>query len=198
MDINNTKIIKDPALGNGLAASLDIDAGEVIISIPEPFLILVEKEALNKVCSYCLIEKESAGLKRCSGCKVTQYCTITCQKSDWNFIHQKECPILKRLPGVPPTPVRGMIQVLLRHQYGQSLDPQWASLESHIKSLNKTKRWDEIILQAKAAVEFSKNPSDRMEMAINLLCRVSHALHALGSCSRTSSRCRPTPSVPPS
>jgi len=173
MEVNRVQIIKDPVLGNALAASENFEPGDVAISIPEPFLIVVEQGALDRVCSYCLIEKDLSTLKKCTGCKIVRYCSTTCQKADWKLIHQKECAILKRLPGVPPTPVRALIQLLLRHQYGQGLDPQWAGLESHTDGFMKGKRFDGLLLQAKGAVEFSGSPQDRMEIAINLLCRVS-------------------------
>lgn len=174
MDIDKTSIIQDSKLGNSLTAALDISPGEVIISISEPFLIVVEKDTLNQVCSYCFAPSEAASLRRCAGCKVTRYCSAACQKADWGSIHSKECSILKKLPGVPPTAVRGMIQILLRHAYGKNLDPKWAGLESHINELRKSKRWEEIMLQARAAVKYSKGTSALMEMALNLLCRVSY------------------------
>jgi hypothetical protein len=175
MDINTTILIKDPIAGSGLAASQDIGTSDVIIQVSSPYLLVVEKEALEKVCSFCLIEAPAVDrpLKRCSACKVPRYCSPDCQKKDWIAVHQKECPALKNLPDIPPTPVRGLMQVLLRHRHGSSLDPRWVGLESHVEDLKKNRlRWDEIVLQAKAAVEFSQSPSDRMDVAIQVLCRV--------------------------
>ncbi|PMD41801.1 SET domain-containing protein [Hyaloscypha variabilis F] len=175
MDINNTIVITDPIAGSGLAASQDIGIGDVIIQLSSPYLLIVEKEALENVCSFCLIEASSVDipLKRCSACRVPRYCSSGCQKKDWTVVHQKECPILKKLPDIPPTPVRALMQLLLRHQHGTSLDPRWAGLESHVADMKKDrKRWDEIVLQAQAAVGFSKSPQDRIEVTIQVLCRM--------------------------
>ena len=65
------------------------------------------------------------------------------------------------------------MQVLLRHRYGTSLDPRWSGLKSHVEDFKKDRvRWGEIVLQAQAAIRFSKSPQDRMEAAIQVLCRV--------------------------
>ncbi|TVY18552.1 SET domain and MYND-type zinc finger protein 6 [Lachnellula arida] len=174
MDLNHTKTVKDPVLGNGLAASKDLSAGSPIIKISSPFLIVVEKDALEKVCSYCLIESgpSSSSLKKCTGCKVVRYCTPACQKADWKVIHKNECSLLQRLPGIPPTPVRALYQALLRYvRPAFELDERSAGLEHHVGDLKRDrKRWDEIVLQAKGALEFSKTPADKMDMVTRLLC----------------------------
>jgi MYND finger len=183
MDINTTTVIKDPIAGSGLAASQDIGTGDVIIHLLSPYLLVVEKDALEKVCSFCLIEATSVDqpLKRCGACRVSRYCSPGCQKKDWMAVHQKECPALKKLPDIPPTPVRALMQVLLRHRHGNSLDPRWTGLESHVEQLKMDRvRWDEIVLQAKAAVEFSKSPSDQLDVAIQVLCRVGCLLLNFG------------------
>ena len=181
MDVNNTKTIKDSILGNGLTPNSDVEAGELLISISSPFLILVEKEALDEVCSYCFAENESSSLKRCSGCKVPRYCSAACQKKDWTSIHQKECSILKKMPGIPPTAVRGLIQLCLRNLHQPDSSPTWMNLEGHVKELRQSRRWEEIVLQSTAAVEFSKCPKDWMEWVTNLLCRVClHSFHHHG------------------
>ena len=173
MDLNNTKTIKYATLGNGLTPIFDTEADEVLISISSPLLILVEKEALDKVCSYCFVPKQNADLKRCNGCKVPRYCSTACQKVDWALIHQKECSILKKMPGVPPTAVRGLIQLCLRNAHPPGLDTDWVGLEGHLNELRQSSRWDQISLQSTAAVEYSKSPKNWVEWTTNLLCRVS-------------------------
>jgi hypothetical protein len=75
MDINNTSVIKDPIAGSGLAANKHINTGDAIIQLCSPYLLIVEKEALEKVCSFCLIKALSLDrpLKRYSAYKVPQY-----------------------------------------------------------------------------------------------------------------------------
>jgi len=174
MDFNHSHTIKDPVLGNGLAASRDLAAGSPIVKISEPFLLVVEKDALEKVCSYCLIESDASSLKRCTGCKVVRYCTPACQKADWKLIHKNECSLLQKLPGIPPTAVRALYQALLRYMRPTfELDERSKGLEHHSEDLKKVmKRWDEIVLQAKGALEFSKTPADKMDTVTRLLCIV--------------------------
>ena len=91
-------------------------------------------------------------------------------------MHSRECKILKTLPGVPPTAVRALIVMLLRK--GEELDGDeerdWKGLESHLGELKgDVKRWEEIILQARAGVELTKAGTERMEEAMRWLCVVS-------------------------
>jgi hypothetical protein len=174
MDINKSKIIKVPGLGNGLAASEDLNAGETIVRISNPYIAVVEKAALTTACSFCLYESES--LKRCSKCKVAQYCSPECQVKAWKAEHKKECAVLKNLPDVPPTAVRALIQVLQRHACGAAPDPRWEGLETNLGSLRRSKRWDEIVMQAQAGIAFSKSPSTWSDVALGVLSRVSPPL----------------------
>jgi hypothetical protein len=169
----NVKQVRYPGFGNGLAANHDLDAGDAIVEISNPFLVVVENAALDRVCSQCLSEAQNS-LKRCTACKVVQYCSVACQSAAWKSIHKEECRIYKKLPRVPPTAVRGMMQLLLRKEIsGDTRDSRWAGLEGHVTELQRHNRWDEIVLQAKAAVEWTASPQTYMEPAINLLCRVS-------------------------
>ncbi|KAF4636889.1 hypothetical protein G7Y89_g1188 [Cudoniella acicularis] len=173
MDINNSQPVKerDRTLGNGLAAAKDIAPGDVIVRINDTFLIVVEKAALEQVCSYCLAEAEASTLKRCVGCQKVRYCNATCQQADWKLIHKSECSLFRRLPDVPPTPVRALYQALRRNlpieQDSSSISPQ----EHHFEELkNEKKTRDEILLQARAAVEFSKSPISKMDDVAKFMC----------------------------
>lgn len=176
MDPNNTTIALFPGTGNGLTPSHDISPGDILIKISNPYLLVVERDALNTVCSFCLLESQpDTSLKKCGGCKIPQYCGKVCQKADWKAGHVKECPLLKGLPDVPPTPVRGLMQLLLRHETGMELDERWKGLESHKKELEKdVERWGEMVLQGRGAVEFSKfgGGEEGVKLALEMLCRV--------------------------
>jgi SET and MYND domain-containing protein len=173
MDINKTKPTPFPGFGNGLAADKDIEAGEVLLGITNPYLAIVENGALNQVCSQCFTEAPD-GLKGCLGCSTVKYCSTACQSRAWESIHKKECRILRKLPQVPPTPVRGLMQLLLRKKVaGSASDPCWVRLEGHDMELKSNNRWDEIVLQATAAVEWTASPREYMESALDALCRVS-------------------------
>jgi hypothetical protein len=142
------------------------------VGISNPFLIVVENAALDRVCSECLFEAPRS-LKRCTACKVVQYCSVACQSAAWKSIHKEECRIYKKLPQIAPTAVRGLMQLLLRKEISAvAPDSRWAELEGHATELQKNTRWDEIVLQAKAAVEWTASPQSYMEPAVLVLCRV--------------------------
>ncbi len=189
MDINNTTVIKSPDFRNGLASTRDASPGDVLINIPSPYLFVVEQDALDRVCSQCLLDihsadgEETLSLKRCGACKIPKYCSPACQKEHWKFIHKKECPVFKKLPRCPPTPVRALMQVLWKHKYGGSYDPLWEDLEAHLAELEKDqKRWGDICLQAKAAAEFTDGPFTDVLVATQVLCRVSPPTSCALSC----------------
>ena len=173
MDINKSKVVAYAGSGNGLAATSDLEAGDAIIEIVDPYVVVVEKASLGKVCSQCLLETKD--LKKCAKCKVARYCSTSCQTEDWRSMHKLECPALRKMPDVPPTPVRALMQILLTHKFGAAPDPRWKDLTSNQQAFSKTSRWQDIVLQATAASKFAKYPSDAasMNLAVGVLCRVS-------------------------
>ena len=106
MGINKTKVITVPGAGNGLASVPDLEAGDLIIEIANPYIIVVEKASLDKVCSKCLLKTDK--LKRCARCKVAQYCSTNCQSTAWKSVHKLECSAMAEMPSIPPTPVRAL------------------------------------------------------------------------------------------
>ena len=42
-------------------------------------------------CSYCNTYKLKKELKKCSKCYSARYCSIACQRRDWNIKHKKQC-----------------------------------------------------------------------------------------------------------
>ncbi|TAQ89569.1 hypothetical protein B7494_g2119 [Chlorociboria aeruginascens] len=175
MDVNHTIIIKDAELGTGLATSVDLESGDVILRITNPFLTIVENATLDRVCSQCLFGYEAEELKKCTGCKIVRYCSKKCQEISWKSIHKKECTIFKGRGAdkIIPTTTRAVIQTLLRHQYGASLDPIWAALVSQRESQEKQPVWESIILQAQSSIMWTQKPREWINVAIELLCRVN-------------------------
>ena len=56
MDFNYSQVVEYPDLGNGLAAARDFEEGDAIVRVNEPYLIIVEKKALQEVsCSKIII-----------------------------------------------------------------------------------------------------------------------------------------------
>ncbi|CZT45736.1 uncharacterized protein RSE6_06073 [Rhynchosporium secalis] len=173
LDVDKTCRISTP-YGIGLAATSALKAGSLIIKLHPPNLLLVEKSSLQTICSFCILE--SSSLKRCSGCKILYYCSKKCQNRHWKEIHRLECKILKVLPDIPPTAVRALIVMLSREPIESqgTEEKTWKELESHVSELKgERKRWEEIFLQARAGVEFTKAGGARMEDAIRWLCVLS-------------------------
>lgn len=175
MLINKSKVVAFLGSGNGLAAASDLEAGDAVIEIANPYIVVVEKASLDKVCSQCLLETKD--LKKCSKCKVARYCSTSCQAEAWISMHKLECPGLRRMPDVPPTPVRALMQILLTHNFGTLPDPRWVNLTSNQQAFSRTDRWPDIVLQATAASQYAKFKSDHasMNLAVGALCRVSQA-----------------------
>jgi hypothetical protein len=175
-DVNYTIGIRTVNTGNGLAASKIIPAGTPIVKISSPHLILLEKAHLESTCSWCYKQPDANALKKCSSCKTVRYCTAECQKKDWNAIHKKECKILKNAPDVWPTPTRGLIQLILRHRYGDDPDPKWEGLVMNTMNLMKdSNRFDQLSLQALAAAKFT-GQTEWVEWGVKLLCQVRISL----------------------
>lgn len=77
--------------------------GDVLLRV-RPEVAVLSTALLEKRCSACYSPSiiapgtaSSAGrLQRCSGCKVTRYCSPSCQKRDWPA-HRDECKALKAM-----------------------------------------------------------------------------------------------------
>lgn len=130
----------------------------------------VENSCLSSICSYCC--NPSSTLKRCTGCRVPYYCSVLCQKDAWKSGgHKAECSIYKDLPGILPTETRALMSSILR----KKLEPRsrWIGLERHVEELKRSERWESIVLQARAAVSYTKTPEEYMGIVVEMLCRVS-------------------------
>jgi len=77
---------------------------------------------MANVCDSCLSSPNifdhlpPVSLYRCSKCKLSYYCNITCQSKAWPE-HSKECKYLKNIqPRVPPAIVRLILRTCLKHK----------------------------------------------------------------------------------
>ncbi|UZJ56143.1 hypothetical protein CBS101457_005463 [Exobasidium rhododendri] len=60
-----------------------------------PEVTVPSSESLHTMCHVCFTpSKDGKVLQRCSGCKMIRYCSITCQKADWQA-HKQECKALQ-------------------------------------------------------------------------------------------------------
>ncbi|KAI1329138.1 SET domain-containing protein [Xylariaceae sp. FL0255] len=124
-------------------------------------------------------------LKACTACRSVYYCSQACQRADWNLVHKAECKVFRRVKtgghDFLPTPVRGLVQVLLR----PGLEAAVRELEGHEEEFRRTGEgdaggdegggfWGDAQLQARAALHYlgrEANPRSLGE-AVSILCKL--------------------------
>lgn len=92
-NVTNIYTKKTKYAGNGLFASKDIPAGDLILRVDRPFLAVLDSPLLNDACSNCFVWVPQGGaaaggdgrdnviLRACTGCKVVRYCGKV--RGDW-------------------------------------------------------------------------------------------------------------------
>ena len=63
------------------------DAGDSLLA-----LLLIPAGGAFEKCSGCEAQKPRTDLKRCSECKDVWYCSVECQRADWQS-HRKLCKV---------------------------------------------------------------------------------------------------------
>ncbi|XP_063050633.1 histone-lysine N-methyltransferase SMYD3 [Engraulis encrasicolus] len=119
-----------PGKGNGLRATHDIRAGELLYKAL-PLASCVSRKHMARACHHCFIRAES--LLRCSKCKTARYCNAQCQRQAW-LVHKVECGRLKALlPTIPPDSVRQAARILQTMQTptSQNAPEELYSIEEH-------------------------------------------------------------------
>jgi len=98
--------------------------GDVVLK-SECYAHVISPEARSNVCDNCLTSVNifdhlpPVTLYRCSKCKLSYYCDVTCQRKAWPE-HRRECKYLKNnQPKVPPNIVR----LILRACFKQNEQP---------------------------------------------------------------------------
>lgn len=106
-----------PTKGRALHAGQAFAPGQTMQAFAQPTLLVAARSQLARVCSHCLRPGQP---RACSRCRAAAYCHEACQSAAWAAGHARECRALcrARLADRPaadlPTPVRALIQVLLR------------------------------------------------------------------------------------
>lgn len=100
--------------GEGVILTKPVEKYQRIV-LEEPIVTATFSASHNYVCGFCL--KESADLSACAGCKWNFYCSVECQKKDWQLIHKEECKVLCKLSkenetGKPIKPTANFIALL--------------------------------------------------------------------------------------
>jgi hypothetical protein len=184
------------ARGRSLQATQDFAPGDLVAEFTSPLVALPDVAHQETTCSYCLSQApiplpdvpSNFKLRACTACRAVRYCSTQCQKSDWAFVHAKECKVLQQVrKGTGqdwlPTPVRALMQVLLR---AHEPDIQ-AAFFTHTKTeglqgnvadfrlVDGGEMWKGMELQALAAGAYAGlgQGRDKVEQACDILCRVS-------------------------
>ncbi|KAH9249416.1 hypothetical protein BASA81_012863 [Batrachochytrium salamandrivorans] len=115
--------------GRSLIATTSIKPGQEIL-IESPYVAVADDMGLDRICSGCF--RAAAQMQRCSACKVLQYCTQKCQRTDWP-IHKMECTGFKAVhPRIPPSFVRLIARILYKRNSNlKEYERIVGSLESH-------------------------------------------------------------------
>lgn len=162
--------------GRSLKATRSFEPGEIIAQFATPSLVLPDSPSLHITCSYCL--RTDLDVRACTGCRGTYYCSTPCQKSDWSLVHKAECNVFKRVKAEGhdflPTPVRSLVQMLLRAE----LKAAAAEMEGHLEAhRNNRSEWKDMELQALASLHYLEREATpkRVGEALELLCKVCDA-----------------------
>ncbi|KAI0008921.1 hypothetical protein F4779DRAFT_641288 [Xylariaceae sp. FL0662B] len=163
--------------GRSIAASRAFGPGATIASFGDPTcsIAITDSAQLSQTCNYCL--SVTAGVRACAGCRTAAYCTPACQKADWARVHRHECKVFRRVRAegrheVLPTPVRALVQVLLRADVRAAM----ADLEGHVELVHGAdpKAMADIELQAMAALHYMDREASARNMAeaVEISCKL--------------------------
>lgn len=172
--------------GKGAGRSLHTAAGraykpgDLIALFTDPLLVLPKGPSAKFVCNHCF--KLNAPTKACTGCKSVAYCGAACQKANWASIHKLECKVFRKVRASVekdwlPTPVRALVQVLLRWNSEEAVRDGFGRLEGNVDGFKRREDvWKDVGLQAYGAMKYAGRPEtdDQLHMARDILCKVSH------------------------
>ncbi|KAI1213976.1 uncharacterized protein F4807DRAFT_207617 [Annulohypoxylon truncatum] len=124
-----------------------------------------------------------ASVRACTACRITYYCSTACQRASWDLVHGRgECKAYKRAriqaakegcPAVPPTPVRTLMQVLLRPEMLEAA----YEMEGH-EGQDRTAPGTsvlEMMLQVRAALDWlgrSTRDEENVAVGMDVTCKL--------------------------
>ncbi|KAK8114407.1 SET and MYND [Apiospora kogelbergensis] len=180
--------------GRHLRAAQPFKPGDTIACFTEPCIAIPSARTQTRVCNSCLLPSNTPP-RLCTGCKAIAYCSVACQKADWSRVHKEECKVFKRVqcrapspvPPTPdrvlPTPVRALVQLLLRSEEMES--STGLKLESHIEDFRGyvgdqksewlgVTSWSDLEVQAWAALNYLKrdNSTCNLTSALEAVCKL--------------------------
>lgn len=165
--------------GRSLASRKTFKPGDLIATFTSPILVLPNGPSAKIVCNHCLAH--NVPTKACTGCKAVVYCGAACQKANWGLIHKLECKVFKRVKASAdqdwlPTPVRALVQVLLRWDTDEGLRAAFGRLEGNVDRFRSREDvWKDVGLQAYGGMAYAgrKETDNELNMARDILCKVS-------------------------
>lgn len=169
---------KGTGRGRSLTSQQAHAPGALIATFTDPLLVLPNGPSAKAVCNHCLAHH--VPVKACTGCKAVVYCGGACQKANWGLVHRLECRVFKRVRSSVdrdwlPTPVRALVQVLLRWDADAGLRAAVGRLEGNVEGFRKREEvWKDIGLQAYGGMAYAgrKENDDELHMARDILCKV--------------------------
>lgn len=167
--------------GRSLSSRKTFKPGDLIATFTSPILVLPNGPSAKIVCNHCLAH--NVPTKACTGCKAVVYCGAECQKANWGLIHKLECKVFKRVKASAdqdwlPTPVRALVQVLLRWDGDEDLRAAFGRLEGNVDRFRSREDvWKDVGLQAYGGMAYAgrKETDNELHMARDILCKVSRA-----------------------
>lgn len=177
---------KSKGPGRSLASRKTFQPGDLIATFTSPILVLPNGPSAKVVCNHCLAH--NVPTKACTGCKAVVYCGAACQKANWGLIHKWECKVFKRVKASAdqdwlPTPVRALVQVLLRWDADEDLRAAFGRLEGNVDRFRSREDvWKDVGLQAYGGMAYAgrKETDNELHMARDILCKVSKIFESPG------------------
>ncbi|KAF4963161.1 hypothetical protein FSARC_8787 [Fusarium sarcochroum] len=162
--------------GRGIFSTKAFAPGDVILPFT-PTILIPSLSHINTICSHCF---KPADVRACSRCHAVSYCDAACQSANWTAVHSKECKVLRKVtaqghPGLP-TPVRAVVQALMKPEIGAALE----DLEGNVTSWRKSEKWADMEMMAMGASAFAGlgTGQEEVQKAMTLLCKIqTNAFH---------------------
>ena len=174
--LTTMEIRPHPTKGRALYSLKPFHAGQPIHAFSSPLILHPSLSHLATVCTHCL---RPGSPRACSRCHAAYYCDAACQHAGWAAIHSMECKPLRqhrlgsRTGAELPTPVRALVQVLLKKEVEDGVK----GLEGHVGRKRNSKGWRDLEMMALAACAFAGMGGGEGDVrkADELLCKVSWA-----------------------
>ncbi|KAM0564011.1 hypothetical protein ACHAPJ_000219 [Fusarium lateritium] len=168
--------VKRHSKGRGMFSTKTFAPGDVILPFT-PTILIPSLSHIKTICSHCF---KTADVRACSRCHAVSYCDAACQSANWTVVHSKECKVLRKVteqghPGLP-TPVRAVVQALVKSEIGTALE----DLEGNVASWRKSEKWADMEMMAMGASAFAGLGTglEQVQKAMTLLCKIqTNAFH---------------------